>query len=627
MSDPSQSPLSPPVRPGAEPSPKSGSSTETAHERSPTHTVVDLAGTAGASKTGLHAPGTHSPTKAQQWAAAEEAPVQPLVDAEAQKAVNGAEIKLSQKRKWFLLFVFSVAQYLDIASYSGLFVFTDPILTDLGIKYESSSWIITAYSVTFASFLLFWGRVADLYSAKPVFAWGFLGLGITNLIISFMPEQYSYFIFRAISGIFGAATIPSAFRLILAIFEPDELSVALTLFGLSGALANVTGLVIGGFFGFITAGGQMSAWRWFFRMITIVICPFAFASFVLVPKTKGDRADECTDGKWKRLDLVGSFLMLASIIMLILGLTLGASYGFKTAKFLVPFLLAWPLFVSFFIWEMRLPEGYALIPPSTWRIPNFTLLIVFALGVYPWWAVNQLPLVERFEALFGETPIIAAVRMLPEGMAALVTAMFIPVLLKKLGSPKWVIAYGSLVGAVAYLLFIYTPDGTIYHNEYWRWTFPAMIIGSSAAMCAFLGTNIAVMTSVPPTMSGVAGALLQVSLQVGAVIGLSVQAGLLTREPGLYANYANIQASFWFQFGWCLLNLLLIVIFFRPAKAIEGSELHQTMSRQSEIKRARSRDSQLERARSNNSLDRNPSPALPAQAEKPQKPQHSAFAA
>jgi len=115
-----------------------------------------------------------------------------------------------------------------------------------------------------------------------------------------------------------------------------------------------------------------------------------------------------------------------SIILLILGLTLGASYGFKTAKFLVPFLLSWPIFVFFFVWEARLPEGYALIPPAFWKIPNMPLLIVFALGIYPWWAVNQLPLVERFLAVFGEKPIIAAVRMLPQGIAALLTAMVIP---------------------------------------------------------------------------------------------------------------------------------------------------------------------------------------------------------
>ncbi|OCF76458.1 efflux protein EncT [Kwoniella mangroviensis CBS 8886] len=486
--------------------------------------------------------------------------------------VNGAEIKLSQKRKWFLLLVFSVAQYLDIASYSGLFVFTDAVLNDLDILYESSSWIITAYSVTFAAFLLFWGRVSDLYSAKPVFAYGFLLLGIINLIISFMTNKYAYFVFRAISGIAGAATIPSAFRLILAIFEPSELNVALTLFGLSGAIANVTGLVLAGFFGFITAGGQNSAWRWFFRMIAIVCVPFAFAAITLVPKTRGDRSDECTQHeKFKRLDLVGAFTMLVAIILIILGLTLGASYGWKTAKFLVPFLLSWPIFVAFFIWEARLPEGYALIPPSFWKIPNMTLLIVFALGIYPWWAVNQLPLVERFLVVNHETPIIAAVRMLPQGLAALAVAMVIPPLLQKLGSGKWPIAVGMLLGSVSYILMIFS-DGVIENNGYWRWYFPAFILGSGAAMASFLGTNITVMTSVPPAMSGVAGAMLQVSLQVGAVLGLSVQAGLLTLNEGSFVNYANVQASFWFQFGWSVFNMLIIVFFFRPGKAAEGSQ-------------------------------------------------------
>ncbi|WWD19231.1 hypothetical protein CI109_103689 [Kwoniella shandongensis] len=488
------------------------------------------------------------------------------------KTASGAEIKLTQKKKWFLLLVFSVAQYLDIASYSGLFVFTDAILNDLDIVYASSSWIITAYSVTFAAFLLFWGRVSDLYSAKPVFAYGFLLLGIINLIISFMTNKYAYFIFRALSGIAGAATIPSAFRLILAIFEPEELHVALTLFGLSGALANVTGLVLAGFFGFITAGGQQAAWRWFFRMITIIIVPFAFAAITLVPKTKGDHSDTCTPrDKFKRLDLVGSFSMLVAIILLILGLTLGASYGWKKAGFLVPFLLSWPIFVFFFLWEARLPEGYALIPPSFWKIPNMTLLIIFALGVYPWWATNQLPFVERFLTVDGETPIIAAVRMLPQGIAALLTAMVIPPLIQKLGNARWPIAVGMLLGAAAYLLMIYS-DGEIHNNGYWRWYFPSFIIGSGGAMASFLGVNITVMTSVPPAASGVAGAMLQVALQVGAVLGLSVQAGLLTLNEGSIANFSNVQASFWFQFGWTVFNLLLIVFLFRPGKKAEGAD-------------------------------------------------------
>jgi hypothetical protein len=74
------------------------------------------------------------------------------------------------------------------------------------------------------------------------------------------------------------------------------------------------------------------------------------------------------------------------------------------------------------------------------------------------------------------------------------------------------------------------------------------------------------MTLVPPQMSGVVGALLQSALQVGVVMVFSIQAGFLTIKPGNFTNYANIQASFWFQFGWLLFNALIIAVFFRVRK-------------------------------------------------------------
>lgn len=79
--------------------------------------------------------------------------------------------------------------------------------------------------------------------------------------------------------------------------------------------------------------------------------------------------------------------------------------------------------------------------------------------------------------------------MLPEGLSALAVAMIIPPILQKLGSGKWPIALGMLLGSVSYLLFIFTPNGQVHNNEYWRWSFPAMIIGSGAAMASFLGTK------------------------------------------------------------------------------------------------------------------------------------------
>jgi MFS family permease len=50
-----------------------------------------------------------------------------------------------------------------------MYVFATSISKDLGIVFEQQSWVITAYGVTFALSLLFWGRVSDLYSATKVF--------------------------------------------------------------------------------------------------------------------------------------------------------------------------------------------------------------------------------------------------------------------------------------------------------------------------------------------------------------------------------------------------------------------------------------------------------------------------
>ena len=142
--------------------------------------------------------------------------------------------------------------------------------------------------------------------------------------------------------------------------------------------------------------------------------------------------------------------------------------------------------------------------------------------------------------------------------------------------------------ATAYLLMIFS-HGEIHNGEYWRWYFPAFVIGSAGNLAAFLSTkwasllpseksaqltlrSITLMTSIPPQMSGVVSALFQVSLQVGTVIGLSVQAGFLSRQPGSFGNYANVQGSFWFQFGWCVLNLVIFLAFFRPGRVAAGSQ-------------------------------------------------------
>jgi hypothetical protein len=93
--------------------------------------------------------------------------------------------------------------------------------------------------------------------------------------------------------------------------------------------------------------------------------------------------------------------MLTSIVLVVLSLNFGATCGFKPASFLVPFLLAWPLFALFFVWEARPPEGHAVLPP-------------LCLG---WWVCIFGPFIETYRDVHGESNIMAVTRMLPEGIA------------------------------------------------------------------------------------------------------------------------------------------------------------------------------------------------------------------
>jgi MFS family permease len=101
--------------------------------------------------------------------------------------------------------IFSIASFVDICNVSGVAVAVAQISTDIGLDLSQIVWIITSYSLTFASVLLFAGRLADLFPAQIIFEAGFLALGIISLVTSFVTSnKFGFLILRGIGGICGA---------------------------------------------------------------------------------------------------------------------------------------------------------------------------------------------------------------------------------------------------------------------------------------------------------------------------------------------------------------------------------------------------------------------------------------
>jgi len=262
--------------------------------------------------------------------------------------------------------------------------------------------------------------------------------------------------------------------------------------------------------------------------------------------------------------------MLSAIILLTLGLTLGASYGWKTAGFLAPFLLSLLLAPAFFIWEAHIPRQYALLPSSTWRIKNFSILIIISLFIYSWWGANFLPLIETWVRVEGERPIIAEVRVLPQSVSSTCFTVLLTLYPRLVDRPRWTISIGLVAGVVGYILF--SQSTTRVGADYWRYFFPGFVLGSAGTTAAFTGVNVGIMTSVPPGMAGIAGAVLQVSLQIGTILAFSIQAGLLTVHPGGINAWTNVQISFYFMIGWGLVWLLIFLSFYREPGEVKIDE-------------------------------------------------------
>lgn len=83
-----------------------------------------------------------------------------------------------------------------------------------------------------------------MFPATIIFNVGFFGLGVISLITSFVTtNKYGFLILRGVGGIFGAATIPSSYHLLIHIFpESGEQQAKLALLGMAGGLGNCLGL-------------------------------------------------------------------------------------------------------------------------------------------------------------------------------------------------------------------------------------------------------------------------------------------------------------------------------------------------------------------------------------------------
>lgn len=79
--------------------------------------------------------------------------------------------------------------------------FFEQLGKDLNFEPSSLQWVVSAYTLTFAAFMLISGRLSDIFHPKPVFVLGFLIIGLLSIPIGASVDPIMMIVLRAVQGI------------------------------------------------------------------------------------------------------------------------------------------------------------------------------------------------------------------------------------------------------------------------------------------------------------------------------------------------------------------------------------------------------------------------------------------
>jgi DHA2 family methylenomycin A resistance protein-like MFS transporter len=388
----------------------------------------------------------------------------------------------------------SLAYFLVLLDTTVLTVALPDLRASTGGTLADQQWVVDAYTVTFAAFLLGGGAAADRLGASRVFRWGVGAFGLLSLVCAAAPTAGVLIGLRALLGVAGAACLPSSLALITQLY-PDPASRARAL----GAWAATTGtaLVAGPLAGGVLV--DLGGWR----AVFLVNVPLAALSLALTGRVGG--LDRPVAGRVHWRQQLAACVVLASV-----------TEGVVAAQPLavVPAVVGALLFVR---WERR--SGTPTVPPALLRAPGVVA------GLSAGAAVN----LALAGVLFTTTLLLQGAHHLTPLQAGLA---FLPLTLPTAAGPvftaRLVAARGPRLPVLAGLVLLTAGAAVLA-------AWPGAQYPVLAAGLLLIGTGVSstlpalvtvVVAAAPPGTAGTASGLLNAVRQTGATVGVAVMGAL-----------------------------------------------------------------------------------------------------
>jgi len=407
---------------------------------------------------------------------------------------------------------------LAIASLGAAVAFVDATIVNIaftniarsfpGTSISSLSWVLNAYNIVFAAFLVAAARIADLLGRRRVFIFGLELFTLGSLLCAIAPSANALIAFRVVQALGAAFLVPAAVALVLNAFPPTHRAHGVALLSAVGAAAAGLGPSLGGLL--------VAAADW--RLVFLVNLPIGMAAVLLARRRL---VESRTPGRRRIPDLPGALLLAIAIAALVLGIVKGQEWGWGSVRIVGCFIAALAAGAAV-IWRCTRHRSpiidLSLLKVRTFSVAN-AMTVIGAAGFYGYTLANVLFLT----GLWRYSVLEAGLALTIGPVVAVAVAGPTSRLAQRIG-PRPVLVAGGLWWGGALLWFVERVGTTPDFPGEWL---PGMVLLGIGAGTLFPNLSGTAVASAPGKSFATATGMNSVARQIGAALGVAVVVAII----------------------------------------------------------------------------------------------------
>ena len=432
----------------------------------------------------------------------------------------------SQQRYGLAVAVLSLAAFMASLDVFIVNVAFDAIGRDFhGVSLSTLSWVLNAYAIVFAALLVPAGRIADRFGRKGGFLIGLaLFTAASARACAASPGIWWLVGFRVVQACGAALLTPASLGLVLAAAPPEHRARSVRLWAATGALAAALGPAVGGLL-------VQADWRWVFLVNVPVGIVAMIAAARVVPRSRDESVSRLPD-------VFGAVALVIGIGALTLGLVEGQGWGWGSVRADSAWLLAAAGLAAFVVSSRHHPAP--LVESHLLRVRAFRWSNVTALLFAVPFAANLLANILWMQQVWDYSAVKVGFAIAPGPLMVPIFAAVAHRLSRRI--PVGLVVSAGCVLMAAGALFIASRVGPV--PSYAGAILPGWLIGGAGVGLALPAILSSATADLPPSRAATGSAVVNMSRQLGTVLGVSILVALL----GTPAGYAQAHAVF--QHGW-----------------------------------------------------------------------------